>query len=347
MMSSILKGSVAAAAVLALALGAGCAGPESSRVADSETRSGAGVERVDYASSNVDFFRDVFAGRLDDDPVALHGRLWLPEGDGRFPVVIYQHGSGHPENENYDAYRIQLREGLAAQGIGFFIADSYTGRGIGETSRNQGQLSRTSRVIDAFRALEALSKHPRVDPARIGITGTSFGGIVSFLTSHEPWAEAVLPGGPRFTAHLPLYPSCHTHPAPYLPTGAPLLFLLGASDDYTDPDVCLARIETMKAAGVNVDVVAYPGAHHGFISTKQVYWHESAWQFNDCPAGRLESDGEYRSTAYTSEGITWVELVRLGVQTCGKRGVHIGRNNRAAKDALERSISFFDSHLKS
>ena len=345
MTSSILKGLTAA--VAALVLGAGCAGPESSQRAAPETPSGAGAERIDYASSNVDFFRDVFAGRLNDDTVALHGRLYLPEGDGPFPVVIYQHGSGHPELENYNAYRNQLREGLAARGIGFFIADSYTGRGIRGTAREQGQLSRASRVIDAFRALEALSEHPRVDPAHIGITGTSFGGQVSFLTSHEQWAEAILPGGPRFAGHLPLYTSCVTQPDPYLPTGAPLLFLLGASDDYTDPGPCLVRIEEMKAAGVNVDVVAYPGAHHGFISSREVYWFKEAWQFNDCPPGRIGPDGEYRSAAFSSEGITWVELIRLGVQNCGKRGVHIGRNNRAAQDALERSISFFGLHLKS
>lgn len=345
MTSSILKG--LAAAVAALVLGAGCAGPEGSGLADPEPRSGAGAERIDYASSNVDFFRDVFAGRLNDDTVALHGRLYLPEGDGRFPVVIYQHGSGSPDNENYNAYRNQLREGLAARGIGFFLADSYSGRGIHETSREQGQLSRASRVIDAFRALEALSEHPRVDPARIGITGTSFGGQVGFLTSHEHWAGAVLPGGPRFAAHLPLYPSCATNPDPYQPTGAPLLFLLGASDDYTDPGPCLVLVEEWKAAGVNVDVVAYPGAHHGFISSRQVYWHEDAWEFNDCPPGRIGPDGEYRSPAFSSEGITWVELVRLGARACGKRGVHIGRDNRAAQDALERSISFFGSHLKS
>lgn len=344
-MTSIPGGFVAA--VAALALGAGCAGPESSGLADPEPRPGAGVERIGYASSNVDFFRDVFAGRLNDDPVALHGRLYLPEGDGRFPVVMYQHGSGHPENENYRTYRNQLREGLAAQGIGFFIADSYAGRGIHETSREQGRLSRASRVIDAFRALEALSQHPRVEPDRIGITGTSFGGIVSFLTSHEPWAGAVLPGGPRFAAHLPLYPSCNTHPDPYQPTGAPLLFLLGASDDYTAPGPCLARIEEMKTAGVNVDVVAYPGAHHGFISSKQVYWNGDAWQFNECPPGRLGPDGESRSAAFSSEGITWGELIRLAVQACAKRGVHIGRDDQAAQDALERSISFFGSHLKS
>lgn len=344
-MSSIPKGLVAA--VAALALGAGCAGPESSQLADPETRSDAGAERIGYASSNVDFFRDVFAGRLNDDTVALHGRLYLPEGDGPFPVVIYQHGSGHPDNENYSAYRNQLREGLAARGIGFFHADSYSGRGIHETSRKQGQLSRASRVIDAFRALEALSEHPRVDPDRIGITGTSFGGQVSILTSHEPWAEAILPGGPRFAAHLPLYPSCHTKSDPYQPTGAPLLLLLGALDDYTDPGPCLARVEEMKAAGVNADVVAYPGAHHGFISSREVYWHKDAWEFNDCPLGRIGPDGEYRSAAYSSEGITWVGLIRLGARTCGKRGVHIGRDNRAAQDALERSVSFFGSHLGS
>ena len=33
------------------------------------------------------------------------------------------------------------------------------------------------RIVDAYRALELLSKHPRIDPKRIGCLGTSLGGV--------------------------------------------------------------------------------------------------------------------------------------------------------------------------
>jgi dienelactone hydrolase len=41
---------------------------------------------------------------------------------------------------------------------------------------------------DAFGALRFLSSLPLIDPARIGITGSSLGGAVSMLTASKPLA---------------------------------------------------------------------------------------------------------------------------------------------------------------
>lgn len=233
-----------------------------------------------------------------------------------------------------------------SEGIGFFIADSYSARGISETAADQRQLSRTSRIIDALRALEALGRHPRVDGDRIGITGLSFGGIVAFGASHEPSVNSVLPGGPRFKAHVPMYPGCTVYER-YEPTGAPLLFLLGGADNYTSVAGCLRLIESMKAAGAVVDQVVYPGAHHGFISSSPVYFNQEVWSFKDCAQSKLGVDGEISNPAGSSSGRTWSEWISIYTKGgCATRGASIGRNEAAAKDALERVVEFFVEKLK-
>ena len=311
----------------------------------SDSRSG---EAVQYASSNIDFFRDAFAGKLDDNPITLEGRLTLPEGDGPFPVVVWQHGSGPPYHKDYAEFRAGLRDGLAAERIGLFIADSYTARAIKETATDQGRLSSASRVTDALRAMDALSRHPRIDPARIGISGRSYGGVVAIRTSHEPYSAVVVPGRARYAAHVAFYPGCPSDFERYEPTGAPVLVLLGEADDYTDHGPCLKQADRMRKAGGSVETVVYPEAHHGFIGSKAVHWDKKAWQFNNCPTGVQRQDGEVEYPGIgSSEGITGREFVRRVVKSgCVKRGAHIGRNDAAAEDSLKRTVAFFATHLK-
>ena len=302
-------------------------------------------ELIPYTSYNIDFFRDIYLGHLKKDPVSLQGHLFLPAGEGRFPVVIYQHGSGNPYHPSYANWRTSVLNGLIDKKIGVFFADSYSGRGISDTAENQGQLSRATRIVDAFMALQRLSDHPRVDPERIGVMGTSFGGIVSISTSHEPVAEAVLPGGPRFAAHVPLYPGC-TNFGEFTTTGAPTLMLLGGADDYTSPQPCIELADKMSASGAKIEVITYPGAHHGFISSKPVKWHPRIAHFNECPKRTIDADGEVRGPDATSQGKTWTQYVTTVFDSCGDHGVHTGRDEVAVKDALKRSISFFSNELK-
>ena len=324
-----------ALALASLALVAGCAAPP------------AGPEMLGYNSANVDFFRDVLAGRLDDEPVALEGRLSLPDGWGPFPVVVWQHGSDVRNNPHYRQAVRQLRTGLRRQGIGLFLADSHTGRGIGHTAENQDRLSRASRVVDALRALEALARHPRVDAARIAIAGHGFGGVVAVWSSHEPFVRAVLGEGPRFAAHLAFYPGCGTAFERYEPTGAPLLLLLGERDDYVRAAPCVEMAATMRAAGADAEAVVYPGAHHGFISWRQVARYRLNWQFNDCGPFTVGRDGELRSPQVSSEGLSWSEAMGRVVRSgCAKQGVTIGRHDTMAKKALKRALAFLTAHLK-
>ena len=304
-------------------------------------------EPVSYTSANFPFWRDAFAGKWGK-PVTLEGRLTLPEGKGPFPVVIWQHGSGQAYHKHYGEFRAALRDGLAAEGIGLFIADSFTARSIKETSTDQSRLSMASRITDALRALDALSRHPRIDPARIAIAGRSAGGTVAIRSSHEPWASVALGGNKvRFAAHVAFYPYCGSDFEQYQPTGAPLLVMLGAADNYTRHDYCLKQAARMQAEGGNVETVVYPGAHHGFISSRSVYRHKKAWTFDDCPIGIQRLDGEVEIGTVSSEGLTNKEFSRQLIKSgCMRRGVNIGRDDKAAKDSVGRTVAFFAKHLK-
>ena len=296
-----------------------------------------------YNSSDIEFFRDAFAGRLGERPVALEGQLFLPGGRAPVPVVVWQHGSDALASASAVQWAGRLRDALAARGIGLFVADSHSGRGIGHTMADQTQLSGASRTVDTLRALEALARDSRIDPARIGLAGWGSGGTAAIRAGHEPYAAAVLPGGPRFAAHAALYPYCGYRFERYGPTGAPFLFLLGEADNYTKAELCEGLAREMRGAGQEVEVVTYPGAHHGFAGALPLRRNAEAWHFNDCGAVVLGVDGEMRAKNIgSSEGLTHQQFVVKAVRSgCAKQGVDIGRDEDAGRDALRRIAAFF------
>jgi len=116
-----------------------------------------------------------------------------------------------------------------------------------------------------------LGAHPEVDPARIGIAGFSWGGIVTMLSATRRYAEEVAgDGGERFAAHAPFYPVCWSYgrrPGYEFRglTGAPVLIQAGASDTYDRPTGCQEMVAALPEADRrHVRVVVYEGATHAF-----------------------------------------------------------------------------------
>ena len=58
-----------------------------------------------------------------------------------------------------------------------------TGRGLVEVNSNQALLGRLNFILDIYRALDVLAKHPRVDPERIVLMGFSRGGQAALYAS--------------------------------------------------------------------------------------------------------------------------------------------------------------------
>ena len=52
------------------------------------------AEVIEYLSYTPNNFEEIYHDNFKEDPVRLSGELILPEGTGKFPVVVLQHGTG-------------------------------------------------------------------------------------------------------------------------------------------------------------------------------------------------------------------------------------------------------------
>jgi dienelactone hydrolase len=200
-------------------------------------------------------------GKSDGPDSVIGGELRIPRyGEDRLPAIILVHGSGGVAS-NVTDWAIELNR----LGLVVFILDSFTGRGIGNTVADQSQLSPYAMLYDAYRALEILSKHPRVDPKRIAIMGFSKGAFASLYSATRRFSDSFAPQGVRFAAHMAFYGPCETA---YIDdtrlTGAPVRLFHGLADDYVPSAPCKDYVQRLKAAGADAMLFEYAGAHHAF-----------------------------------------------------------------------------------
>jgi len=199
-------------------------------------------------------------GDAKGTPIATTGQLRIAAGSGRLPVVMLQHGSGGM-SANIEMWAREFN----AMGVSTFALDGFTGRGLTNVTTNQALLGRLNFVLDMYRALDVLAKHPRVDPQRIVLMGFSRGGQAALYASlkrfHKMWNRS----GIEFAAYIPFYPDCATT---YLSdtdvADRPIRIFGGTQDDYNPIMLCKAYVERLKAAGRDVQVTEYPNAPHAF-----------------------------------------------------------------------------------
>lgn len=112
------------------------------------------------------------------DGLRLSGVLYLPDGPGPHPGVVLCHGfTGIKELILPDYARRFAGAGYAA------LAFDY--RGFGESEGPRGRLIPWEQVRDIRNAITFLQCQPQVDPGRIGVWGTSYGG------AHAPCVAGV------------------------------------------------------------------------------------------------------------------------------------------------------------
>jgi dienelactone hydrolase len=208
------------------------------------------------------------AATLVDGGVTVNGELRIPAVSGaKLPAVVVIHGSGGLQ----DGVGTRYVEALNRAGIATLELDLFPRGGRPETPRFN--------FPHTYGSLIYLAKHPRIDPARIGVMGFSWGGALSLISATEELTRAYTGGAYRFAAHLPVYPVCWPHSTILqgkhkvfnasiyqAMTGSPVHILAGASDDFDDdPDACPKFIQALPAsARSHVTVTVYPDAGHGF-----------------------------------------------------------------------------------
>jgi len=205
--------------------------------------------------------QEFLTGSKEGKPVTLAGELRLPRpGNDRLPVVVLLHGSG-----GVSGYVLDWEQYLNAMGVATFVLDSFTGRGIVNTNYDQSQLGRLAMIVDVYRALDVLARHPRIDPTRIALMGFSRGGQAALYACLKRFQRLYGPVGQEFAAYIVFYALCNTtyHEDEDV-ADKPIRIFHGSADDYAPVAPCRAYVERLKAKGKNVQLTEYAGAGHNF-----------------------------------------------------------------------------------
>lgn len=198
----------------------------------------------------------------------------------RVPAVILQHGSGGVGTREEYWSRFFNEFGIAT-----FLVDSFSGRGIVQTSTNQAQLGRLNMILDGYRAFDLLASHSRIDPARIALMGFSRGGQSTLYAAMNRFQQMWNPRA-NFAAYIPLYASCDiTFIDDSNFVAAPVRQFHGQADDWNKVSRCRPYFERLRAAGRNVKLTEYPDAHHSFdnpLGSKTPIVSKDATTTRDC-----------------------------------------------------------------
>ena len=84
--------------------------------------------------------------------------------------------------------------------IAVMFLDNFSARGRKHTYTDQGTIPHWSTFIDTFKALEYLSKDPKVNIKKVGITGWSRGGAISLMASEKRLRDELISNDLFFAA---------------------------------------------------------------------------------------------------------------------------------------------------
>jgi dienelactone hydrolase len=176
---------------------------------------------------------------------------------------------------NYTKMRADM---IAKLGYVAFAADIY-GKGVHLNSVPDFTKEMTPYKADrvlyrtrAHAAYNAFLQQPEVDKSRIAAIGYCFGGtgVIEMVRDGLP-----LKGAVSFHGGLDARPV-----TPGTTTTTPVLALCGAADPFEQPADMLAFVQQMHDLGVDLKVVAYPGAQHAFTDPGVDAWHLNGAKYN-------------------------------------------------------------------
>jgi dienelactone hydrolase len=223
----------------------------------------AAQERVEVPSTEL----------RDGKPLDLPG-LWSASRQAttpKAPTVLLLHGCGGPYDSRGElgnrmrSYVALLRE----QGWHTLVIDSFTPRGERELCTQKvgsRSITQANRRLDVLGALLWLAQRPEVDATRLAVMGWSHGGSAVLAATdanlHDVRGSLVKP-----RAAVAFYPGCGAAERTGYKPSAPLLLLVGESDDWTPAAPCKALAATNPQS---VSLRSYPGAFHGFDGVSEV-----------------------------------------------------------------------------
>jgi dienelactone hydrolase len=281
--------------------------------------------------------RQFLSGDANGTPVTVAGEFRIAQGTGRLPVVVLMHGSSGV-GASIEPWVHQFN----AMGISTFVIDGFSGRGLTAVGPNQALLGRLNLILDIYRSLDILAKHPRVDPERIVLMGFSRGGQATLYASLDRFNKLWNKSGVQFAGYIPFYPDCSTRYLTDTEVAArPIRIFHGTPDDYNPVASCKAYVSRLQAAGRDVALTEYPDSQHAFdaglLGISNVTVSAEAQTARHCHIS--EGEGGMLMNADTQAPFSYQDA-------CIERNPRVGGNPATAEQARKAVTEFLQVLLK-
>lgn len=297
-------------------------------------------EIIHFESANPFSLSDIITNLERQEKQQVFGQLITPvdslNPNKKYPLIIGVAGSMGWRKHHLDYLKMYQEQGFAT-----FQLNSFKSRGITSTVGSQDKVTIAAVILDAYRALEKLSKHPKINKDKVAITGWSLGGGVTLFAGWMPLKKAIT-NQVSFAAHLAFYPPCFINPENLSFTKAPMHILIGEADNWTPAKPCVNLVEKLSEK-TNINITTYPNAHHGFDSEEPVVWNEKGYSFKDCLFD-LTAEGDVLMN-YLRLPMSNPMLQKIGFLFCVDRGVNVGGNLDARKKSLAFAKKFMNNQL--
>lgn len=236
-----------------------------------------------------------------EDGQDLHYVLLKPDGfdpGRRYPVIVQVYGG--PGRQHVTKSWRPLSERLFLEaGFVLFQLDNRGAchRGVAFEAPIHLNLGGPE-VADQRVGLEFLRAQPWVDPARIGLTGWSYGGFMTLRMMTEPGMGIAAGVAGAAPARWTMYDTHYTERFLGRPTDHPdayerssieprlanlegrLLLIHGLADDNVLPENALRLVAALQALSAPFDLMLYPGQRHSIIGTAaKLHLHRTTMEF--------------------------------------------------------------------
>ena len=270
--------------------------------------------------------------------VTIGGILRFPPkpSSPKLPVIFLLHGSSGM-GANIDFWSNHF----LSKGYATFSLDAFTGRGLTVVGPNQASLGRLNMILDSYRAMEILAKHPRLDSTKFIMMGFSRGGQAALFSSLQRFNDTWNKSGVQFAAHIPFYADCGTsYIGDERTTGKPIQMHHGKSDDYNPLESCKSYFTKLKTANQNVELYKYEFGPHAFdspLGTTPPSVSKDAQTVRACQI--VEKANGLLFNADTNQEFKYSDA-------CVQLNPHVGKDEEATTKAADRIDAFLLSLFK-